>query len=63
MNDLEEKRRDVKQTRNNINILIKAIKEQWSIGKIKAELSKAKYIPYKGRTKYYEMVEKLLKEY
>ena len=43
--------------------LIKAIKEQWSIGKIKAELSKAKYVPYKGRTKYYEMVENLLKEY
>ena len=63
MNDLEEKRRDVKQTRNYINILIKAIKEQWSIGKIKSELSKAKYVPYKGRTKYYEMVEKLLKEY
>lgn len=63
MNDLEEKRRDVKQTRNYINILTKAIKEQWSIGKIKAELSKAKYVPYKGRTKYYEMVEDLLKEY
>ena len=63
MNDLEEKRRDVKQTRNYINILIKAIKEQWSIGKIKAELSKAKYVPYKGRTRYYEMVEELLKEY
>lgn len=63
MNDLEEKRRDVKQTRNYINILIKAIKEQWSIGKIKAELSKAKYVPYKGRTKYYEMIEGLLKEY
>ena len=63
MNDLEEKRRDVKQTRNYINILIKAIKEQWSIGKIKAELSKAKYVPYKGRTKYYEMIEDLLKEY
>lgn len=63
MNNLEEKRRDVKQTRNYINILIKAIKEQWSIGKIKAELSKAKYVPYKGRTKYYEMIENLLKEY
>ena len=63
MNDLEEKRRDVKQTRRYIDILIDAIKEQWSIGKIKAELSKAKYVPYKGRTKYYEMVEKMLKEY
>ena len=39
------------------------IKEQWSIGKIKAELSKAKYVPYKGRTRYYEMVAKMLKEY
>lgn len=63
MNELEEKRRDVKQTRNYIDILIKAIKEQWSIGKIKAELSKAKYVPYKGRTRYYEMVEELLKDY
>ena len=39
------------------------IKEQWSIGKIKVELSKAKYVPYKRRTKHYEMVEDLLKEY
>lgn len=62
-NELEEKRRDVKQTRNYIEILIKAIKERWSIGKIKAELSKAKYVPYKGRTKYYQMVEDLLKDY
>ena len=63
MNELEEKRRDVKQTRNYIDILVKAIKEQWSIGKIKAELSKAKYVPYKGRTRYYEIIENLLKEY
>ena len=63
MNDLEEKRRDIKQTKIYIEILIKAIKEQWSIGKIRAELSKAKYAPYKGRTKYYEIVEELLKEY
>lgn len=62
-NELEEKRRDVKQTRNYINVLIQATKEQWTIGKIKAELSKAKYVPYKGRTKYYQMVEDLLKEY
>lgn len=63
MNDLEEKRRDVKQTRNYINVLINAINHQWSIGKIKAELSKAKYVPYKGRTKYFSMVEDLLKDY
>lgn len=63
MNDLEEKRRDIKQTRSYINILINANKQQWSIGKIKAELSKAKYVPYKGRTKYFDMVEDLLKDY
>lgn len=63
MNELEEKRRDIKQTRNYIDILIDAIKQKWSIGKIKAELSKAKYVPYKGRTKYFEMVEDLLKDY
>lgn len=63
MNELEEKRRDIKQTRNYVNVLIQAIKEQWSIGKIKAELSKAKYVPYKGRTKYYDLVEEMLKEY
>lgn len=63
MNELEEKRRDAKQTRSYVDILIKAIKEQWAIGKIKAELSKSKYVPYKGRTRYYEMVEELLKDY
>ena len=63
MNDLEEKRRDVKQTRNYVNVLVQAIKEQWSIGKIKAELSKSKYVPYKGRTKYYDIVEEMVKDY
>lgn len=63
MNELEEKRRDAKQTRSYVDVLIKAIREQWSIGQIKAELSKAKYVPYKGRTKYYELVQNLLKEY
>lgn len=62
-NELEEKRRDVKQTRNYIEILLRAIKEQWSIGKIKSELSRTKYVPYKGRTKYYQIVEELLKDY
>ena len=61
-NELEEKRRDVKQTRNYIEILIKAIKESWTIGKIKAELSKAKYVPYKGRTKYFDIVKELIGE-
>lgn len=62
-NELKEKRRDIKQSILYIDILLQALKEQWSIIKIKAELSNAKYIPYKGRTKYYEMMEQLLKDY
>lgn len=62
-NESEEKRRDVKQTRVYIETLIKAINEQWTIGKIKAELSRAKYVPYKGRTKYFEMVDNLVRDY
>ena len=63
LNDLEEKRRDIKQASNYIAVFMEAIKQQWTIGKIKAELSKAKYVPYKGRTKYYGIVSDLLKDY
>jgi uncharacterized protein (UPF0147 family) len=59
-NELEEKRRDVKQVRTYIDILIRAIEQQWTIGKIKMELSGAKYVPYKGRTKYYDLVNEML---
>lgn len=59
-NELEEKRRDIKRTMNYIGILIRAIEQQWTIGKIKAELSNASYAPYKGRTRYYDMVLELL---
>lgn len=60
INDLEEKRRDIKQTMNYVDVLMMAITQQWTIGKIKAELSAAKYVPYKGRTKYYDLVVELL---
>ena len=63
LNDLEEKRRDIKQASNYIAVFMEAIKQQWTIGKIKAELSKARYVPYKGRTKYYGIVSDLLKDY
>ena len=61
VNDLEEKRRDIKQTMNYVDVLMRAITQQWTIGKIKAELSAAKYVPYKGRTKYYEMAIEMLR--
>lgn len=62
-NELRERRRDIKQSISYVDVLILALKEQWSVGKTKSELSKAKYVPYKGRTKYYEMVEQLLSGY
>lgn len=62
-NELRERRRDIKQSIAYVDVLIRALKEQWSMGKTKSELSKAKYVPYKGRTKYYEMVEQLLSGY
>ena len=48
MNDLEEKRRDVKQTRNYVNVLIQAIKEQWSIGKSRQNYQKQNMFHTKG---------------
>ena len=63
LNGLEEKRRDIKQATIFVDVFIEAIKQQWTIGKIKAELSKAKYVPYKGRTKYYNLAIDLLKDY
>ncbi len=62
-NDLQEKRRDIKQTILYVDVLLDATKQQWTLGKIKAELSKAKYVPYKGRTKYFSIVEDMLKDY
>ena len=62
-NELEEKRRDIKQARTYANVMISAIEKQWDIIKLKEELKKSKYMPYKGRTKYFEMVEKMLKNY
>lgn len=62
-NEIKEKRRDIKQSLVYIEVLTRALKEQWSIGKTKLELSKSKYTPYKGRTKYYDMMEQLLNGY
>lgn len=62
-NELREKRRDIKQSMRFVDVMVRALKEQWSISKIKVELSKAKYVPYKGRTKYYDLVEQLLLNY
>lgn len=63
LNDLEEKRRDIKQSINYINVLIESCSNKWSMSKIKSELKDAKYLPYKGRTKYYSQAMELLSNY
>lgn len=63
LNELSEKRRDIKQTMNYLKVFSDSVKERWTLGKVKEELRKVKYVPYKGRTKYYEMVSDLLKNY
>ena len=62
-NEVKEKRRDIKQSILYIEILTRALKEQWTIGRTKAELAKSKYMSYKGRTKYYDMMVEILKDY
>ena len=63
LNELSEKRRDIKQTMNYLKVFSDSVKERWTLGKVKEELRKVKYVPYKGRTKYYEVVSDLLKNY
>lgn len=63
LNELEETRRDIKQSLNYIDILIDAVNNHWNMSKIKTELEKAKYVPYKGRTKYYDEALNLLSNY
>lgn len=63
LNNLEETRRDIKQSLIYIDILIDGVKNHWNVSKIKCELEKSKYAPYKGRTKYYDEALKLLSSY
>lgn len=63
LNNLEETRRDIKQSINYIDVLSNATQQQWTMGKIKTELKKTKYEPYKARTEYYGMIAALVKDY
>lgn len=63
LNELEEKRRDIKQSILYIESLLEATKGSWGLNRVKSELSKVKYVPYKGRTKYFDMVADMFKNY
>lgn len=60
LDDIRERRKNIKQCLNYINIMKNAITYGYSIEKLKLELQKAKYVKYKGRTEYYQMALNLL---
>lgn len=63
LNNLEEKRRDVKQVITYMDLFKSGIENKWSVDKLKSEIAKAKYAPYKGRTEYYDIIAELLERY
>ena len=63
LNDLEEKRRDIKQAISYLSVLNAAMEQAWPIHKIKNELHNKKFAEYKGRTRYYDLASELLKNY
>lgn len=60
LDEMEDKHKRIKQCLNYIKVMQDAITFKYDIGKIKLELSKAKYSDYKGRTEYYQIALDIL---
>lgn len=60
LDDIRDKHKRIKQCLGYIQVMQDAITHQYSIGKIKLELSKAQHVAYKGRTKYYQLAMDIL---
>lgn len=60
LDDIRERRKNIKQCMHYIDIMKNAITYGYSIEKIKIELVKARHEEYKGRTEYYQMALDLL---
>lgn len=60
LDDIRDKRKHVKQCQRYIKVFEDAITYNYTIEKIKLELTKAKSTDYKGRTEYYQMALDLL---
>lgn len=56
LRDLRAKHTYIKQQLAHIEVMKTALKENWTVNKLKAELERAKFGTYKGRTDYYEMI-------
>lgn len=60
LDDVRNKRRNIKQCLDYIEVLKNAITYGYTIEKVKLELTKARHSEYKGRTEYYKMALELL---
>lgn len=60
LDDIRDKHKHIKQCQRYIKVLEDAITYNYTIEKIKLELTKAKNNDYKGRTEYYQMALDLL---
>lgn len=58
--ELEDKHKRIKQCLNYIKVMEDAITYKYDVGKIKLELSKAKFVEYEGRTEYYKLALEIL---
>lgn len=58
--DYQLKRKAIKQTRSYVDVMTMALENNWNLPKLKSELSKAKYVPYRGRTKIYDEIRLLI---
>lgn len=62
LDDIRDRHKKIKQCIRCVKIMQDAITYQYSIGKIKFELSKVKNGEYKGRTEYWEVALNILED-
>ena len=60
LDEIRDKHKHIKQCLDYIRVMENAITYNYTIEKIKLELTKAKHSEYKGRTEYYQMALDLL---
>lgn len=59
LQELRKKHTFTKQQIKYIDVMKRALDEGWNLVKLKLEISKAKYEPYKGRTEYYDIIRNM----
>lgn len=60
LDDIRDKHKKIKQCIAYINVMQDAVTYKYSLEKIKQEISKVKYVEYKGRTEYFKIALDIL---